>query len=187
MAPLPEAFLILRREALIVAVNRVFQGSTIPIPEMAPWLGVYHPMPTDGVQQAQRFRESAAKERHNRRNRAWREAQPREERIGPRQVRFRPTHHRNPCRSVARGSIPPGARVLLHGGQVAKVLAFLPAWADPMAIIPHAFEPTRIMGVSRPSVNPRYLVQVNVGRGPRLYFPRAAALERDNPQMTVAV
>ena len=42
-AALPEAFLAQRREGLIIAADREFRGSTLPIPEMPEWPGIYIP------------------------------------------------------------------------------------------------------------------------------------------------
>ena len=176
---LPAPFLALRREALRVAADRAFRGSSEPMPEVPTWPGVFIPMACSlGAVQAR----TAAREKEAQleRSRKWKRENPRPVQDGPRKVRMRPTHHFNPCRSEAVGSIKPGARVQ-HNGAIGAVVAFLPAWADPMAFIPHAFPTTRIMGSTTPSVTPRYIVRVNVGIGPRLFFPRAAALERDNP------
>ena len=175
---LPAPFLALRREALRIAADRAFRGSTEPMPEIPAWPGVFTPMACSlGAVKART--EARAKEAQLERSRKWKRDHPRPIEDGPRKVRVRPTHHFNPCRSAAVGSIKTGARVKLNGA-VGAVVAFLPSWADPMAFIPRAFPTTRIMGSTTPSVTPRYIVRVNVGLGPRLYFPRAAALERDN-------
>ena len=180
MNALPELFLAQRREVLRVLSNRMFRFSVEPVPEMPAWHGLFRPTP-DSRDQSRAFRAEQQHLAQLERHRRWRAAHPREKRPASCGVRVRPTHHSNPCRSAALGSIQPGARVEMQNGTVAYVVAYLPAWDDPMAIIPAGFPTTRIMGANRPSVNPRYIVKVIKGQGTRLYFPRAAQLERDNP------
>lgn len=161
--PLPPEFLAARRELLIAIARRVFKGSREPIPGL-PALGDF-PLPRPNA--------PASPKPPRKSRRKVRSSPPRE----------RPTEARgHACYSVTLGTIPVGS-VVHWIEQTGKVLAFLPAFAEPRAFISEGFPRTRIMSSLTPCRAPRYLVEVMTGGKPRLFLPRAATLERVNPEL----
>jgi hypothetical protein len=162
-SPLPAGFLILRRDALQVAVARQFSGSYEPMPEMQEWPGVFKPTP--GISPI-RERQLAA---HRLANHRYRESHPRAK--APKKPYSR--------HSQAKGSILPGSTVPMFKGP-GTVLAFVPKGENPMAALPAGTPHGRISGAPEhgPAGFPRYVVSVMVHGDPRYYFPKAATLER---------
>lgn len=167
---LPADFMAARRAAMVITNERVRNGSTEPIPELASYPGVYRELPKLDFQALKAKRDL---ENHRATNARWREKhrKPKGEKGEKRE--------RNPSKSVARGDLEIGAAVVM-GGEPGTVLAYLPPFSDPHSAMPPGTPTWRQGGHTDhfPVSFPRYCVAIRKDGRDFYHFPKAAQLER---------
>ncbi|HXP59718.1 MAG TPA: hypothetical protein VN829_04455 [Dongiaceae bacterium] len=150
-----ETFLALRRDALIIAADREFRGSTEPIPELPAVPGIYRPTPKP---EPFRARTKGAPVSHKEANRRWSAAR-----------RSR----------QARGTLPVGTPIEMGRG-MGTIIGYVAPGEDPMAYVPAGTKTGHITGCRRHEANnvPRYAVTVLLNGELHYYFPKSAWVER---------